>query len=117
MPPLRAGPEQRADDGIPRWSHWRGGFAAGQWLEGGPTRFPSSGVGTSCREPMTGIEPAYLAWEASALPLSYIGAVSCDRTQTTEATCVSFDSCSSPTATSSPRSTPGAWRSTRSTAR
>lgn len=24
-------------------------------------------------EPMTGIEPAYLAWEASALPLSYIG--------------------------------------------
>lgn len=22
---------------------------------------------------MTGIEPAYLAWEASALPLSYIG--------------------------------------------
>lgn len=26
-------------------------------------------------EPMTGIEPAYLAWEASALPLSYIGVV------------------------------------------
>lgn len=24
-------------------------------------------------EPMTGIEPACLAWEASALPLSYIG--------------------------------------------
>lgn len=26
-------------------------------------------------EPMTGIEPACLAWEASALPLSYIGNV------------------------------------------
>ena len=25
-------------------------------------------------EPMTGIEPAYLAWEASVLPLNYIGA-------------------------------------------
>src|SRR5690606_34137166 len=24
-------------------------------------------------EPVTGIEPAYLAWEASALPLSYTG--------------------------------------------
>ena len=29
---------------------------------------------------MTGIEPAYLAWEASALPLSYIGATSFDVT-------------------------------------
>jgi hypothetical protein len=26
-------------------------------------------------EPMTGIEPAYSAWEADVLPLNYIGAV------------------------------------------
>jgi hypothetical protein len=25
-------------------------------------------------EPMTGIEPAYSAWEADVLPLNYIGA-------------------------------------------
>lgn len=31
---------------------------------------------TSCFvEPMTGIEPAYSAWEADVLPLNYIGAV------------------------------------------
>jgi hypothetical protein len=32
----------------------------------------------TCRddvEPMTGIEPAYSAWEADVLPLNYIGAV------------------------------------------
>jgi hypothetical protein len=27
-------------------------------------------------EPMTGIEPAYSAWEADVLPLNYIGAAS-----------------------------------------
>jgi integrase len=26
-------------------------------------------------EPMTGIEPAYSAWEADVLPLNYIGTV------------------------------------------
>ncbi len=29
----------------------------------------------SAVEPMTGIEPAYSAWEADVLPLNYIGAV------------------------------------------
>jgi hypothetical protein len=29
-------------------------------------------------EPMTGIEPAYSAWEADVLPLNYIGAVACE---------------------------------------
>ena len=32
----------------------------------------------TCRddvEPMTGIEPAYSAWEADVLPLNYIGGV------------------------------------------
>jgi hypothetical protein len=28
-----------------------------------------------CHEPMTGIEPAYSAWEADVLPLNYIGNV------------------------------------------
>jgi hypothetical protein len=28
-------------------------------------------------EPMTGIEPAYSAWEADVLPLNYIGLTSC----------------------------------------
>ena len=33
-------------------------------------------VSTQVRtEPMTGIEPAYSAWEADVLPLNYIGAV------------------------------------------
>lgn len=31
-----------------------------------------SPVSLAIMEQMTGIEPAYLAWEASALPLSYI---------------------------------------------
>jgi hypothetical protein len=30
-------------------------------------------------EPMTGIEPAYSAWEADVLPLNYIGAEACRR--------------------------------------
>jgi hypothetical protein len=33
---------------------------------------PSRWVGV---EPMTGIEPAYSAWEADVLPLNYIGIV------------------------------------------
>lgn len=41
---------------------------------GGAHSIPVS-VASLRSEPMTGIEPAYLAWEASALPLSYIGVV------------------------------------------
>jgi hypothetical protein len=37
--------------------------------------FPYSTVSPQVRaEPMTGIEPAYSAWEADVLPLNYIGA-------------------------------------------
>jgi hypothetical protein len=43
-----------------------------QWAGGWGARFEQrwrcSGV-----EPMTGIEPAYSAWEADVLPLNYIG--------------------------------------------
>ena len=35
----------------------------------------SSGAFAEDMEPMTGIEPAYSAWEADVLPLNYIGAV------------------------------------------
>jgi hypothetical protein len=34
-----------------------------------------AGLGSSDVEPMTGIEPAYSAWEADVLPLNYIGDV------------------------------------------
>jgi hypothetical protein len=34
-----------------------------------------SAAGVAFVEPMTGIEPAYSAWEADVLPLNYIGAV------------------------------------------
>jgi hypothetical protein len=33
----------------------------------------SNGVSQFIVEPMTGIEPAYSAWEADVLPLNYIG--------------------------------------------
>lgn len=36
-------------------------------------------------EPMTGIEPAYSAWEADVLPLNYIGRVSKRKANTREA--------------------------------
>ena len=32
-------------------------------------------IAVSSLEPMTGIEPAYSAWEADVLPLNYIGNV------------------------------------------
>ena len=32
-------------------------------------------IALSGLEPMTGIEPAYSAWEADVLPLNYIGTV------------------------------------------
>jgi hypothetical protein len=35
----------------------------------------SNGVRADFVEPMTGIEPAYSAWEADVLPLNYIGTV------------------------------------------
>ncbi len=47
----------------------------------GHSRFSSTegrlgkGWRSSKMEPMTGIEPAYSAWEADVLPLNYIGAV------------------------------------------
>ena len=50
----------------------RGGFAAGRARGVGAQSIPGT-VSSLRSEPMTGIEPAYLAWEASALPLSYIG--------------------------------------------
>ncbi len=38
-------------------------------LTGPPPKFH----GTRDTEPMTGIEPAFSAWEADVLPLNYIG--------------------------------------------
>ena len=41
----------------------------------GPAFFGARKLPFSCGfvEPMTGIEPAYSAWEADVLPLNYIG--------------------------------------------
>jgi hypothetical protein len=35
--------------------------------------YESNGIVPGHVEPMTGIEPAYSAWEADVLPLNYIG--------------------------------------------
>ena len=51
---------------------WR--LRRGRPLRRGAHSIPVMGLNAFGVEPMTGIEPAYLAWEASALPLSYIGA-------------------------------------------
>ena len=42
---------------------------------GGLSDRPVMALNCGFVEPMTGIEPAYSAWEADVLPLNYIGAV------------------------------------------
>ena len=63
---------------------------------------------------MTGIEPAYSAWEADVLPLNYIGLL---LTLITKANipAVTLVACCSPIATSVPKSPPSGWASIRTT--
>ena len=67
---------------------------------------------------MTGIEPAYSAWEADVLPLNYIGNVACGRLASGVASFIRIVSgrgaatlvaCCSPIATSEPKSPPAGW--------
>jgi hypothetical protein len=43
--------------------------------DSGPGNAPIAHLNCGFVEPMTGIEPAYSAWEADVLPLNYIGDV------------------------------------------
>src|SRR5699024_12832216 len=54
------------------WEPMTGSLAGGFAANRGPDSIPVTGSPLRS-EPMTGIEPALPAWEAGALPLSYIG--------------------------------------------
>src|SRR5699024_3003445 len=58
------------------WTRDGGAWAGRSGAEGADTQKAPAGTrpdrGLSL-EPMTGIEPAYSAWEADVLPLNYIG--------------------------------------------
>jgi hypothetical protein len=72
--------ERRALSAAPRTSLWT---RRGEFESGCVTLVSLTGVSNTFEqrwrwwkvEPMTGIEPAYSAWEADVLPLNYIGAV------------------------------------------
>ena len=73
-------------------------------------------------EPMTGIEPAYSAWEADVLPLNYIGDEAYGGYHPRhlvyrhrERRADTLLGCCSPIATSEPKSPLGGWESIRST--
>ena len=116
----------RPDQGPPRHRSSRGrGLLEGLRTDSGSRRSRSP------VEPMTGIEPAYSAWEADVLPLNYIGTVlqriprpagpsistepGAVRPTETRASPYRLVACCSLIVTSAPRSPRDGWASTPST--